>query len=407
MRKQDNLIKPDIYLVSITLALIVVGILLVFDSSYPTAGKDVLFFAKRQLAFAAFGLLCMMAVSNCSLLFFKRITTFLLGLSFLLLVAVLVPGLGHTSNGSTRWFIIGPISFQPSEFAKIAVVLYLSSILVKRRVAKSHSLMELIGPLALIAIMLILIMKEDLGTGLALAGTVLMMLFVAGIAKYQLFGLICAGGAGALAMVLHKSYRVSRFLIWKNPWGDLYGDGYQIAHSLIALGTGGLSGLGLCEGREKMYLPAAHTDYIFATLGEEMGLIGGLLLLGAFLFFTWRGFDIARRAKSTYANFLAVGVTCMITLQAIINVAVVSNFIPSTGVPLPFISYGGSSLVIMMIGVGILLAVSRQVNVVLEERDLYEDSNDWGRNRRAHLSRNKRGTSSSRGRSRRRTSIRR
>jgi len=402
MRKQDKLVAPDAYLVGITLALTVIGVLLVFDSSYAMAGKDVLYFAKRQLIFAVIGLIGMGLVSNLPLIAYKKLTNGLLGLSFILLVAVLIPGIGgHAANGSVRWFDLGPIKFQPSELAKIAVVLYLSAILVKRRVAKTHSLVDIAYPLAFIGVILALIVKEDLGTAIALAGTVFVMLFIGGIAKYQLVTIFIAGIVAGVGSIFLESYRIGRILIWLNPWRDLYGNGYQIAHSLIALGTGGIRGLGLCEGREKLYLPAAHTDYIFATLGEELGLIGAVALLIAFLFFTWRGFDIAGRSKSTYANFLAVGVTSMITLQALINVAVVSNSIPSTGVPLPFISYGGSSIVIMLMGAGILLSVSRQVNVVLEERDLYEDSSDGGRHRRAHLSRNKRGSGPSRGRSRR------
>lgn len=404
MRKQEKLEALDGYLIGITLLLVCIGVMFVFDSSYAKVGKDLF---KRQFAFAGFGLLCMMIVARFPLIAFKRITNFLLAVSSMLLVAVLIPGVGHVSNGSSRWFILGPISFQPSELAKIAVVFYLSAVLIRRRVAKTRSLVEVAGPLALVCLILGLIVKEDLGTGIALGTTVLVMLFTSGIAKYQLFGVVVAGALGAVGVIACESYRIGRILIWMNPWKDLYGNGYQIAHSLIALGTGGLRGLGFCEGREKFYLPAAHTDYIFATIGEELGLIGGILLLSAFLFFTWRGFDIAGRSKSAYANLLAVGITSMITLQTLINVAVVSNAIPSTGVPLPFISYGGSSLVIMLMGVGVLLSVSRQVNVVLEERDLYEDSSDGRRHGRSHLSRNKRGTGTSRGRSRRRVIIRR
>ena len=183
---------------------------------------------------------------------------------------------------------------------------------------------------------------------------------------------------------------MARVWIWLNPWRDSYGEGYQIIHSLIGLGTGGLAGVGLCEGREKLYIPAASTDCIFTTLGEEAGLIGGILLIALFILFTWRGLTFARRSKSTYGSLLAVGVTSVISLQALINIAVVSASIPATGVPLPFISYGGLSLVLMMVGAGMLLSISRQVNVELEERDLYENSFDRGRDRGPHLSRNKR-----------------
>jgi cell division protein FtsW len=192
---------------------------------------------------------------------------------------------------------------------------------------------------------------------------------------------------------------MERIWVWLNPWKDPYGDGYQVIHSLLALGTGGLTGVGLCEGREKLYIPAASTDFIFATLGEEAGLIGCIVLLAVFLLLTYRGLDIARRSKSTYGNLVAVGLSSIIGLQAIINVAVVSASIPATGVPLPFISYGGSSLISMMVAAGILLSVSRQVNVELEERDLYESSVDRRRNGRSHIPSNKRRGGSSRRRS--------
>lgn len=152
---------------------------------------------------------------------------------------------------------------------------------------------------------------------------------------------------------------MDRVRVWLDPWAYRYGDGYQIVHSLMAFGTGGLRGVGLCEGREKLYIPAASTDFIFSTVGEEVGLIGCIILLTAFVFFIYKGLDVARRAKTVYSNLLAVGVTSMIGLQVLINVAVVSASIPATGVPLAFISYGGSSLILMLAGVGILLAVSR------------------------------------------------
>lgn len=399
--RQEALKPPDVYVLGIVLTLVGVGVLLVFDASYARmadakwANNDIWYMAKRQLVYAAIGLLVMLAASRTRLTTLLKATVPLLVLSFLLLVAVLL--VGTEINGAKRWLKAGPVCFQPSELAKLALVLYLAGVLAQRKMRVRRMSMGWAAPLCVIGTTLLLIFAEpDLGTTLALAGACFFMFYAAGAMKRHL--VLAIGGVAGLCWlaVRMEPYRLERIRVWLDPWRDPYGEGYQIIHSLIALGTGGLRGVGLCEGREKLYIPAASTDFIFSTLGEEAGFVGGMLVLALFMLLVYRGLDVGRRCKSTYPNMVAVGVTSAIGLQALINIAVVSAAIPATGVPLPFVSYGGSSLVSMLAGVGILLAVSRQVNVTLDDREIYENSFDGWRDGRACISSYKRRSGSAR-----------
>lgn len=412
MKKLEKLGAPDVVLLGITLTLLTIGLLLVFDSSYARmadsswTNNDPWYEAKRQLVYAAVGLLLMLLAARTRLQTLLKLTVPLLVLSVLLLGAVFV--VGTEVNGAHRWIRVGPVQFQPSEIAKIALVLYLAGVLAQRKMRVQRLTSGWFAPAAVVATVFALIVLEpDLGTGLVIVFVSFVMLFAAGAKLEHLVGLAGAGAAMAWLAVKLEPYRMDRILTWRNPWRDPYGDGYQMIHSLIALGTGGLTGVGLCEGREKLYQPATSTDFIFATLGEELGLIGCLVLLTLFVLFTVRGFGIGRKCKSSYANLVAVGITSLISLQALTNVLVVSGSIPATGIPLPLISYGGSSLVSMLVGVGILLAVSRQTGVSLDDREIYENSFDGWRDRRTYLPRNQRRTSTSGGGTRRRAAVRR
>ncbi|MEN6356053.1 MAG: putative lipid II flippase FtsW [Armatimonadota bacterium] len=414
MRKEAKLGVPDIGVLGAVIVLLIAGMLLVFDASYAKMGDakwahfDIWYMVKRQLIFAAAGLGLMFWAMRLRFSSFIKWTAPLLLISIALLVAVMVPGIGRKVNGACRWIPLGPLNLQPSEIAKVAIVMYLAGIFAKRKMLVRRISGNWAAPGMVVAVMAGLIFIEpDLGTAITIIATCFIMLYAAGAKKRHLLALATAGCGLAGLAVLFEPYRLQRIWVWLNPWKDPYGDGYQVIHSLLALGTGGLTGVGLCEGREKLYIPAASTDFIIATLGEEAGLIGCVLLLGAFLFLTYRGLDVARRSKSTYGNLLAVGLSSIIGMQAVINIAVVSASIPATGVPMPFISYGGSSLISMLVAAGLLLSVSRQVNVELEERELYENSIDGRGHRRSHISRNKRGSGSSRNRSGYRTTIRR
>jgi len=368
-KKRAKLGLVDLWVVLPVVALVVVGVWLVFDASYAKAadaswtGGDPWYFAKKQIVSALVGFLAMYIVSRVRVTTISKWTIPLLVVSMILLVAVLIPGIGYRVNGATRWIRLPGTNLQPSEIAKLAVVLYLAGFLSQGKRLVQNIDSNWLPPALIVGFIVALIFKEpDLGTTLAIVFTCFAMLFAAGARKWHLGAIIAAGGLLAAAAVKLEPYRMDRVRVWLEPWKYRYGDGYQIVHSLMALGTGGWRGVGLCEGREKLYIPAASTDFIFSTVGEEAGLIGCLILLAAFLFFIYKGLDVARRAKSVYANLLAVGVTSMIGLQVLINVAVVTASIPATGVPLAFISYGGSSLILMLAGVGILLSVSRHVS---------------------------------------------
>lgn len=358
----------DLWVVVPVVALVVVGVWLVLDASYAKAadaswtGHNSWFFARKQMISAAIGLAVMWIVSRVRVTTIAKWTIPLLVVSIGLLFAVLIPGVGTEVNGAVRWIRLpGGFNLQPSEIAKLAIILYLARFLSQGKRVVQNLDSRWLPPALIVGTVSYLVFREpDLGTTLAIVFTCVAMLFAAGARKWHIGAIIAVGSLLVAVAVRFSSYRMKRVKVWLDPWTDPYNDGYQIVHSLMALGTGGWRGVGLCEGREKLYIPAASTDFIFCTLAEEAGLIGCVLLLGAFLFFIGRGLDVARRAKSVYSNLLAVGVTSMIGLQVLINVAVVTASIPATGVPLPFISYGGSSLILTLAGVGILLAVSRR-----------------------------------------------
>lgn len=402
MRRLERIGPPDLYLLAITLVLVAIGIWLVYDASYPRmaeaswANNDPRFEAKRQLVYALIGIVLMLIASRLRLQTLLKITLPLLLVSFGLLVAVMVVGV--EINGAKRWLEFGPVRFQPSEIAKLALVLYLAGVIAQRKLKVQRLTVGRVSPACVVGIITALIFIEpDMGTALTVVFTCFVMLFVGGVRISHLFGLASFGALMCMLAVKLEPYRMERIRTWLNPWRDPYNEGYQVIHSLIALGTGGIFGQGLCEGREKHYTPAASTDFIFATLGEELGLFGGLALLTLFVIFTFRALMVARRCKSTYGNLVITGIASTISLQALVNVAVVSASIPATGVPLPFISYGGSSLVSMLIGVGILLAVTGQTNVVVDDKELYENSFDGWRDGRTHISRSQRRRSTSSG----------
>lgn len=357
----------DLWAFAPVFALVLIGVWLVFDASYAKAAdfgwtnKDSWYFAKKQIISAIIGLGVMFAVSKVRLATLSKYANSLVVVSIALLVLVFVPGIGYKANGAWRWIRVHGFTFQPSEIAKLALVIYLAKFLSQSRSVARRIDSRWVMPAIVTAMIVVLILGEpDLGTTIAIAFTCLAVLFAAGARKWHLGAMVAAGAFLVWVAIKLEPYRMERVWVWLDPWKYRYGDGYQIVHSLIAIGTGGLFGVGPCEGREKLYIPAASTDFIFSTLGEEFGLIACLALLALFLFFIYKGLDVARRAKNTHANLLAVGVTSMIGLQALINVAVVSSSIPATGVPLPFISYGGTSLILTLAGVGIILAVSRQ-----------------------------------------------
>jgi cell division protein FtsW len=276
-------------------------------------------------------------------------------------VAVLIPHVGIEINGSRRWLGGGSFTLQPSELAKLALVFFFAR-LFSLHADRLHDFWRGVIPhLAIALVVFALVLAEpDLGTTIAMAGTFFVMLFVAGVRKRHLSAIVAAGLPVLAWAMLAEPYRRQRILAFLDPWKHPLGEGFHTIQALLALGSGGVLGVGLGFSRQALgYLPEAFTDFIFAVLGEELGLVGTVLVVTLFLILAWRGYRIAMRAPDMFAALLATGITTMIVLQALINIGVVTDSLPVTGITLPFISYGGSSLVLSLAGIGILLNISR------------------------------------------------
>ncbi|MEP7162922.1 MAG: putative lipid II flippase FtsW [Candidatus Moraniibacteriota bacterium] len=283
-------------------------------------------------------------------------------LALVLLILVFIPGVGTTVYGAARWIELGPVSFQPSEVMKLAIILYLAAWLSGKGEAKARDFYEGFVPfLFILALVGFLVIKQpDTGTLGLIFLISLSIFFTSGASLKHVFGLVLGAFAFLAILVKLAPYRMQRFLVFLNPEHDPLGSGYQVSQALLAIGSGGLYGVGLGHSRQKFnYLPEPVTDSIFAVLSEETGLIGASLVILLFLFFAWRGLRIARRAPDAFGRLLAVGIVAWVVGQAFINVAAISGLIPLTGIPLPFISFGGTSLAVLMAAVGILLNISR------------------------------------------------
>ncbi|MDI6826955.1 MAG: putative lipid II flippase FtsW [Armatimonadota bacterium] len=384
----------DTLLFLLIVIFIVGGTLLVFDASYPTAGQakytggDSSYFFKRQAIFSLVGFLVLLVIMRIPYWKLRKISFAFLIVSIIGLAAVFIPGIGYEVNGSSRWILIKclHIQIQPSEITKIALILFLATYLSNKR-ADIRKLKEgLLIPLLFTGLIGALIMAEpDMGTAIVICATSLAMLFISGAKLRHLAVIFIIGVILGSILIVIEPYRMARVMSFRNPFADYYGNGYQVCRSLIALGSGGIRGVGLCEGREKcFYLPAPHTDFILATLGEELGLIAALGLAGLFLIFGLRGLVIARRTKENFGKFLAAGISLLISGQALLNMLVVTSSVPPTGVPLPFVSYGGSSLVLNLLGAGILLGISQYPEPMKEY--INESRNNRRRNRRTRVS---------------------
>jgi cell division protein FtsW len=355
---------PDYTLITVVSLLLGIGLVMVYTSSTAMAQVDfhnAFHFLQRQALWALLGVGSMLFFARIPPWTWQKYSKVIMVVVAVLLVLVVIPGVGIYRLGARRWLGAGPLQFQPSEFAKFAFIIFLADYLSRNTREVSSFWRGLMPALAVLGLFFALIMLEpDLGTSLTLAGTGALMLFAAGAELSHLSYLGLVGVAGVFALAKIDAERWSRITTYLNPWADPTDSGYQIIQALLAFGSGGLFGVGLGRSRQKFfYLPERHTDMIFAVLGEELGFIGACLVLLLFFAFAWRGYRIAVQAPDRFTSLLAAGVTSLITLQAAMNIAVVTASIPSTGIPLPFLSYGGSSLLITLSGVGILLGVSR------------------------------------------------
>lgn len=363
-RKPRANYSPDIVIFLITLALLSIGVVMVFSASSVSARTvfgDTYYFLKRQLAWAGLGILAMIITMQIDYSSWKPLAWPALIISLLLLIAVLVPGLGVAIRGSRRWIDIGPIPFQPSEVAKIVIVLFMASFL-SDRVGRIHQFTRgLLAPLIIMGVVFgLVVLEPDFGTAGTIVVVSLVMFFAAGASIFHLLSLAALGVPGLCAMAIAAPYRARRFLAFLHPWEDPLGSGFHIIQSLLALGSGGLFGVGLGRSRQKfLYLPMQHTDFIFAIIGEELGFVGAASVLVLYFLFAWRGLRIAIATPCAFGKLLAVGITTMIVFQAIVNIGVVSGALPITGITLPLVSSGGSSLVTTLAAIGVLLNISK------------------------------------------------
>jgi cell division protein FtsW len=356
---------PDTLIIVSTLLLLGIGVVIVYSASAVLSAQkldDAFFYVKRQAMFAALGIIAMFVMSNYDYHKLKRIAKPLLILCFLFLIAVIIPGIGVVRGGSRAWLGVGSFGIQPSEFTKLGLIIFFAYWLEKTQDKITQFKRGLLPPLALVVSAVGLIMMEpDLGQSTVLMGTVIIIIFAAGAQVKHLLGLASLAIPAFVALIVVAPYRLKRIFAFMDPWSYPLSDGYHIIQSMYALGPGGLLGLGLGRSRQKfLYLPEPQTDFVFAILAEELGFIGGATVLLLFLLLLWRGVRTAITAPDTFGSLLAMGITGMIAVQVIINIGVVTGSMPVTGITLPFISYGGSSLTLMLTGVGILLNISRQ-----------------------------------------------
>lgn len=354
----------DHILLFVVVALMGIGLVMVYSASSVTSlakMSDGLYFFKRQLIWVVIGLLSMIIFSNIHYKSLEKFAIPLLGIAVFFLILIFVPGISRDVGGARRWIRFGSIGFQPSEFAKLCFVLYLAHSISSKQ-DKMKSLTQGVLPDLLITGLLFgLILKEpNLSSAALIGGTYITLLFLGNGSLLHIGGMISGGAILVVSLVFQAGYRMRRFWAFLNPWATARTSGYHIIQSLIAIGSGGIWGLGLGQSRQKFFiLPERHTDFIFAIIGEELGLIGATIVILLFLILVWRGLYIASRAPDSFGFLLASGITAIISFQVIVNIAVVLSLMPTTGVTLPFVSYGGSSLVFLAIATGVLLNISR------------------------------------------------
>lgn len=362
----------DQILLMVTITLALVGLVMMFSASAVVAGKkfdDSWYYLKRQLVWLTFGLTLLHVISRIDYVWWKRLSLPLIGFIAVLLILVLVPSIGGAKNGARRWLLLGPISIQPAEMAKLIGVIYLAAYLARKEDRLQHFSTGLLPPLLIVGVLSVLVLREpDLGTVVVLALVTGGLLFVGGARMIHLSTLaLCAVPLG-FALVLTSDYRHSRLKAFLDHLSDPSNGGHQITQSFLAFGSGGLFGVGLGEGKQKLlFLPEPHTDFVLALVGEELGFVGTAVIIFLFVVFVIRGFQISTRARTPFGRYLGLGITTLIGIQALINACVVTGLLPTKGLTLPFVSYGGSSLVVSLTGVGILLSISRDRQAGREE----------------------------------------
>jgi cell division protein FtsW len=364
MAVRPNSHEADKVLLLTTILLLAIGLVMVFSASFVVAAEtmgDPYYFLKRQVLWITFGLLGLAVFSRINYLLLKRFSLLILFLNFALLGLVFSP-LGSTlGTEAQRWLALGPVILQPAEFSKLAFVIFTAAYMNSRSLNIRHTWTATILPLAIAFVAFVLIqIQPDIGTALVVLSGAFLVVFCAGVPVFKAACLSLISIPPVAWVTLQEEYRVQRIFTFFDPWADPTGSGYQIIQSLYALGPGHIFGSGLGQGRQKLfYLPEPHNDFIFAVIGEELGFIGAVAILLLYLLMIWRGYQIAIKAPDLFSSLVAAGITFVFGLQVLINIAVVTASMPVTGINLPLISAGGSSVFFTLISIGILLSISR------------------------------------------------
>jgi cell division protein FtsW len=351
-------------LLTIVATLVSVGVVMIYSASAIYAHGsmgDSTYFLKRHLLYLLIGIALMLAAMAVDMNRLKRWAKPMLMAAVALLVLVLIPHIGREASGARRWFRIGPVNFQPSEFAKIAVMVYMADF-ISRKKARMKSFIHGYMPAVIVlgAVVGLVLLEPDLGTAVTISLVTFMMMYVSGVRMSYIAASFMASLPVLYLLLFRVPYRRKRMMIFLNPWADKRGTGFQIIQSFIALGSGGIFGVGLGQSRQKLfYLPASHTDFIFSIIGEELGFLGTVSIVILFTLFVWEGMKVAFKAPGMFERMIALAVVCLIALEAIINIGVTAGALPTKGLPLPFISYGGSGLVFHLMAVGLLLNVAK------------------------------------------------
>lgn len=361
--------KPfDFWIFITVLILLSLGTIMIFSSSaaycYNYFHGDTYFLLRKQLLYAPLGLVAMFVAMNFDYKKLGKLSPVLLVVSIVLLIIVAIPGIGMSLNGSRRWLDLGISSVQPSEIAKLAIILFFSYSLSKRKDQLNSFFKGLLPYLLLVGVFAGLLMLEPhFSCTIVIASVSCVILFTAG-AKIRHFVLLSMPAiAGMIVIATQASYRLDRIKAFLDPWKYKQDEGWQTVQSLLAIGSGGLFGRGLGKSLQKfLYIPEPYNDFIFSVMAEEIGYIGVLVVMLLFIIFIWRGIKISMNAPDVFGSLVAMGITSIIAIQVIINIAVVTSSMPATGMPLPFFSYGGTSLIFLMSGIGILLNISRYAN---------------------------------------------
>ncbi len=393
MRRKERAITLvrgiDPWLVLAFLALTFIGVVMVYSASIATAYAyygTPYYYAEREIVWAGIGLVALAVVVRIPYKTWQRFALPMFGASVALLAIVLVPHLGHTSHGARRWFSLGAgIEIQPSEVIKLTMAIYMASWLAGKG-ERVRDFKATFVPFSLMvgAVALLIIKEPDLGTGIVVALTMFALFYIAGANPLHMVSVGVVASGMAWALINTSSYEYNRLTAFADPWKHATDVGYHTVQALLALGSGGLFGLGLGNSVQKYVLPAPHTDSILAVIGEEWGIMGTVVVLLLFMIIAYRGIHISMNAPDTFGRLLAAGITSWITLQALMNYAVITSSVPFTGVPLPFISYGGTSLILSMAAIGMLLNISRHT---IGEGFARKDTHHGRGERRSRLSR--------------------